>query len=101
MNGWSTRIRQRDDRLMMSAAATLVVDEVMRDGTIRAYPGGLWNTWVPGISTANTFVHAHTVQIDQENNLWVVDQGIEAFGMAPMPGGPKLVQIDLATNQIR
>jgi sugar lactone lactonase YvrE len=85
----------------LSDAVTPVVGEVMKDGTIRAYPGGDWNAWAPGVATDNRFVHAHTVQVDRDDNLWVVDQGNEAFGMPSLPGGPKLVQIDLQSNQVK
>ncbi|CAN5776439.1 hypothetical protein BH18ACI4_BH18ACI4_16390 [soil metagenome] len=48
---------------------------------------------------AETFVSVQSVVVDPRNRLWVLDTGSIKF--APVvPGGPKLVGIDLATNRV-
>jgi hypothetical protein len=77
------------------------VGEVMKDGSIRAFPGGDWNQWTPGASPQNRFVNINSVQVDRQNNLWVVDSASPRFGQPVIAGGPKLVQIDLTTNKVK
>src|SRR3954471_22013244 len=48
---------------------------------------------------ADTFVLVQSVVVDPRNRLWVLDTGSIAFAPA-IPGGPKLIGIDLATNRI-
>lgn len=50
-------------------------------------------------NAADTFVSVQSVVIDPADRLWVLDTGSVNF--APVvPGGPKLVGIDLKTNEI-
>ncbi|WP_404786915.1 L-dopachrome tautomerase-related protein [Altericista sp. CCNU0014] len=81
--------------------ATPSVGEVMPDGSVRAFPGDDWNQWTPGASSQRRFVNVNSVQVDAQNNLWVVDSASPRFGQPVIPGGPKLVQIDLVTNQVK
>lgn len=81
---------------------TISVGEILKDGTIRHYHGGDWNTWSPDHSPENPnrrFVSVNAVHIDAQNNLWVVDPATPRMG-SMVPNGPKLVRIDLATNQV-
>lgn len=80
------------------------------NGNAVAYPNAQINDW-PGRKLPNPnafmdeqanqthFVNVQSVVVDPEDRLWVLDTG------APMlknivPGGPKLVCIDLKTNQV-
>src|SRR5262249_21968067 len=45
-------------------------------------------------------ISVQSVVIDPEDRLWIVDTGSIEFGPTS-PGGPKLVAVDLATNQVR
>src|SRR4051812_32222134 len=46
----------------------------------------------------DTFVSVQSVVVDARNRLWVLDTG--SLEMKPVvPGGPKLVAVDLATNR--
>jgi sugar lactone lactonase YvrE len=80
---------------------TPAVGEVMKDGSIQAFPGGDWNQWTPETSPQERFVNVNSVQVDNQNNLWVVDSASPRFGQPVITGGPKLVQIDLTTNQVK
>ncbi|MGE8127981.1 SMP-30/gluconolactonase/LRE family protein [Methylobacterium sp. NPDC080182] len=72
-----------------------------RDGKAVPYPDAAWNAWKTGDDPAKAFVAVNAIRIGPDGNLWVVDKGASGMGAAPLPGGPKLVQIDLATNAVR
>ena len=75
------------------------VGEATRNGTFKPFPGGAWNEWRPGLPPGDRFVCTHGLHADRENNLWVIDDASPHHG--PMvEGGAKLVQIDLATDQV-
>ncbi|GJE77395.1 SMP-30/gluconolactonase/LRE family protein [Methylorubrum suomiense] len=71
------------------------------DGKPQAYPDTAWNSWKTGDDPAKAFVGANAIRIGPDGDLWVVDKGAAELGGTPLPGGPKLVQIDLATNAVR
>ncbi|GJE54518.1 MULTISPECIES: SMP-30/gluconolactonase/LRE family protein [Methylobacterium] len=72
-----------------------------KNGKPVAYPNEAWNAWKPGEDAAKAFVGVNAIRIGPDGDLWVVDKGAAGFGEAPLPGGAKLVQIDLATNTVR
>jgi sugar lactone lactonase YvrE len=78
------------------------VGEVM-DGKIHAYPDEAWNGYrlanSVGNDAARQFVCAQSVVMDHHDNLWVVDPAAPG-GQAFVPGGVKLVKIDVATNRV-
>ncbi len=85
------------------------VAEVVHGKTV-AYPDAAINDW-PGRKSAdpthytnqqeneNHFVSVQSVVVDPANRLWVLDTGSPLLKNA-LPGGPKLVAIDLTTNKI-
>ncbi len=72
-----------------------------KDGKAVPYPDAGWNAWKSGDDPAKAFVAVNAIRIGPDGDLWVVDKGAPGMGAAPLPGGPKLVQIDLATNTVR
>jgi len=80
---------------------TNAVEEILPDGSRVPYPNEAWNNWRPGESDpAQGFVCVQSVHVDDENRLWVLDPAAPGF-QGPLPGGAKLVQIDLDTNQVQ
>lgn len=74
----------------------------LRDGQLRAFPDAVWNAWTPDAPTpapADAFVCPQSVLVDTLNRLWVLDAASPNLA-GPVPGGPKLVQIDLATDRV-
>lgn len=79
-------------------------------GNAVAYPDAAINDW-PGRKSSdpahyanqqeneNHFVSVQSVVVDPANRLWVLDTGSPLLKNA-LPGGPKLVAIDLNTNKI-
>jgi len=54
---------------------------------------------VPYPPQNNTLVSVQSVVVDPANRLWLLDTGRIEFG-EPVPGGPKLVGVDLATDTV-
>jgi sugar lactone lactonase YvrE len=70
----------------------------LRNGQLYAYPNEQVNRY-DEMNYANTFVSVQSVVVDPAQRLWVLDTGSINMG-PPRPFGPKLVCIDLNTNQI-
>ncbi len=80
------------------------------NGKAVPFPDSMINDW-PGRNTSDPtqykdqqqneshFVSVQSVVVDPANRLWVLDTGSPMLKNA-LPGGPKLVAIDLATNKI-
>ena len=59
------------------------------------------NAWdqTPGESARDHFVSVQSVVVDEEDALWILDPASPYF-RAVVPGGAKLVRVDLATNEV-
>ncbi len=83
--------------------APVSVAEVLPDGSFRPYPDARWNEWrnarANELPVADHFVCVQSIVPDGQGNLWVVDPGAPGNEKI-LPGAPKLVKIDLATNQV-
>jgi sugar lactone lactonase YvrE len=79
------------------------VAEVGRDGQLKPYPDEKWNSWRnaggPAPSPRDHFVCVQSVVADNRGNLWVLDPASPGIDKV-IPGGPKLVRIELATNNV-
>lgn len=75
------------------------VGELKPDGSVVPYPDTALNTWAPGMDPANRFVCVQSVVVDRDGYLWILDPANPQF-KGVVPGGPKLVKVDLATNRI-
>jgi sugar lactone lactonase YvrE len=79
------------------------VAEVMKDGTLRPYPDGRWNAWrnvrADELDPARYWVCVQSVVADGRGSLWVLDPAAPAVD-GLVPGGPKMVRIDLASNRV-
>lgn len=86
-----------------SEDAPVSVAEVLRDGSTRPFPDAAWNGWrnsLKGkVDPATHFVCVQSVVADGRGGLWVVDAGAPNSERV-VPGAPKLVRIDLATNRV-
>jgi len=74
------------------------VAEVMKDGTIIAYPGNTWNEF-DSAHAHDRFVNVNAVHADGAGSLWVVDYAGPRFGPS-IKDAQKLVRIDLSTNEV-
>lgn len=90
------------DRTFISARPELgngPVSELI-DGEPVAYPDRDWNSWKPGQDGGHRFVGVNAIRIGPDGALWVVDRGAAAPGQPQVPGAVKLVQIDVAANEM-
>jgi sugar lactone lactonase YvrE len=70
----------------------------LRNGNEVPYPNAEINKLDPN-RASQTFVSVQSVVVDPRNRLWILDTG--SVKMQPtLPGGPKLVGVDLSTNRI-
>ncbi|MFL6545218.1 MAG: L-dopachrome tautomerase-related protein, partial [Candidatus Udaeobacter sp.] len=67
------------------------------DGQPKPFPNDEWNK--PGGRADSHFVCVQSVIVDDQDNLWVLDPAAPKM-QEIVQGGPKLVKIDLATNQV-
>jgi pimeloyl-ACP methyl ester carboxylesterase/sugar lactone lactonase YvrE len=83
--------------------APISVAEVMKDGSLEAYPDARWNSWrnarANELPVGDYFVCVQSVVADGHGNLWVLDPGAPGNEKI-LEGAPKLVKIDLATNRV-
>jgi sugar lactone lactonase YvrE len=63
------------------------------------FPDDAWNKWTPEADPASTFVCVQSVVADDAGSLWILDPANPWF-QGVVPGGAKLVQVDVATNQV-
>nr|WP_244639611.1 major royal jelly family protein [Aureimonas endophytica] len=79
------------------------VAELGKDGALKPYPDNDWNAWRNAKKDEMTpqqhFVCVQSVVADGRGSLWVLDPAAPAQGYV-VPGGPKLVKIDLKTNAV-
>ncbi len=82
--------------------APISVAEVV-DGEVRPYPNEEWNSWRNArkneISPEDHWVCVQSVVADGQGNLWVLDPAAPASSFI-VENGPKLVRIDLATDEV-
>lgn len=76
------------------------VGEITNGGKVKPYPDRRWNSWNGLPDTAeNSFVCVQSVYVDRDNNLWILDPANPRFE-GVVPGGAKLLQVDLNTNRV-
>ncbi|MCC8396006.1 major royal jelly family protein [Paraburkholderia sp. MMS20-SJTR3] len=83
--------------------APISVGVLTAEGDVRPYPDDRWNSWRNAkrdqLSPHDRWVCVQAMFCDSQNNLWVLDPGAPAQAFV-VPGAPKLVRIDLATDSV-
>ncbi len=70
------------------------------NGEAKPFPNDEWNQWDNKPATAGEhFVCVQSVVVDGNDSLWIVDAAAPLLA-GTVPGGPKLVQVDLATDRV-
>lgn len=77
------------------------VAELKPDGSRTPYPDRFWNAYDGrlGVSPAAQFVCVQSVHVDSADRLWVLDPASPRLA-GVVPGGAKLVEIELATDRV-
>ena len=82
--------------------APISVAEVLPNGSLRPYPDEKWNSW-RNAKAGDMPVDGHFVCVQSvvaaHGALWVLDPAAPGNEKI-LPGGPKLVRIDLATDKV-
>ncbi len=75
--------------------------EITKDGKLHPYPDAEWNGYrsAAPLPPGDHFVCVQAETADGHGHLWVIDPAAPATGFI-VPGGPKLVEIDLKTNKV-
>jgi hypothetical protein len=80
------------------------VAELMPDGSTKPFPDEGWNAWrnarMSEVSPNDHFVCVQSVVADRSGSLWVVDPAAPNAEKT-VKGGPKVVQIDLQSNNVK
>jgi sugar lactone lactonase YvrE len=82
-----------------SPFVTASVEELFEDGRVGPFPNEEWNAWAPDAEAAGVFVCVQSVHVDAADRLWILDAG-SPFLQGVVPGGAKLVQVDLERDEI-
>jgi len=75
------------------------VVEVTSTNSASPFPDMEWNSWKPGEDGKNKWVCVQAVYVDDADNLWVLDPAAPML-TSPVPGGAKLVKIDLRSDRV-
>lgn len=75
------------------------VAELGSDGALLPYPTHDWNVWQAGMDPQEHFVCVQSVVVDANDMLWVLDPAAPMM-KETVPHGPKLVQIDLRSQEV-
>lgn len=100
---WTGVAVSQDDRLFVnfprwSDNVPVSVAEIV-DGIPIPYPNISMNNWRPDKDPATHLICVQSVFVDDKNRLWILDPASPKF-QGVIPGGPKLLQVDLATNTV-
>ncbi|MBD3402175.1 hypothetical protein GF420_04715 [candidate division GN15 bacterium] len=103
-NQWTGLAKAPDGRMFVnfprwSDDVPISVGVLNDDGTVAPYPNDAWNAWEPGRSPTEHFVCVQAVFVDDAGFLWILDPANPKFA-GVVPGGPKLLKVDLATDSI-
>jgi sugar lactone lactonase YvrE len=75
------------------------VAEIAEDSSAKPFPNIEWNQWSESDDPARRFVCVQSVYVDDEDDLWVLDPASPML-RGVVPGGAKLVRIDLSTDSV-
>ena len=78
----------------------ITLGEAMPDGSVKPYPDAETNRPNPKKPQASLF-HVPNGVFDRNDLFWVLDAGLPEGKGAPVPGGAKIVAIDIAQNKVR
>ena len=76
------------------------VAEIGEKGEVSPYPDAEWNNWNPEKPPGKHFICVQSVYVDMENDLWILDPALSIYHGEVVPGGAKLVKVDLSTDQV-
>ncbi|BCB78058.1 L-dopachrome tautomerase-related protein [Phytohabitans flavus] len=101
---WTGVTTARDGRRFVSFPSAegpgLQVAEVVPVGQFVPYPNGKWNQVLDGRDLDTGFVGVNALRIGPDGRLWIVDAGAPGLGQPAVPGGARLIVVDLTLDVI-
>lgn len=82
-----------------SDEVTFSVGELNSDGSVSPFPNEELNNWDASLDPGTQLVCVQSVVVDREGFLWVLDPANPQF-QGVIPGGPKLLKVDLKLNKV-
>ncbi len=70
------------------------------NGQPKAFPDAAWNDFPKSSDPARAFVGVNALRVGPDGQLWIVDKGAPGPGQDVLPGGAKVVVVDLKTNAV-
>ena len=101
---WTGIAVSKDNRIFVnyprwSDQHTISVAEVIDSNKVIPFPDIKWNSWEPSKSPRKHFVCVQSVYMDRDNNLWILDTGLD-IRRGIIEGGSKLLKFDYDSKTI-
>ncbi|MFI6762409.1 L-dopachrome tautomerase-related protein [Micromonospora sp. NPDC050417] len=101
---WSGVTTSGDGRVFVSFPNAdrpgVQVAELSASGQIVPYPDQAWNTPHPGPEAMEAFVQVNGLRIGPDGRLWIIDAGAPGVGSPAVPGGARLIVVNLSTDTV-
>lgn len=101
---WSGVTTSGDGRVFVSFPGAdrpgVQVAELGPDGQVVPYPDEAWNTVRQDNDPTNTFVRVNALRVGPDGRLWIVDAGSAGIGSPAVPGGARLIVVNLSTDTV-
>ena len=102
---WNAVVVDRRGRYIVSAPrwtgyvgpAVAIVDA---QGRLTPYPDAGWNRSASGAGARHRLISVNALHQDARDGLWIVDTGSLALGGTPLPGGAKILHVDLRHDRV-
>jgi len=75
------------------------VSEIKNNGELIPFPNEHLNNWDLEKPAKEYFICVQSVFVDKNNNLWILDTGLDVR-KGIIENGPKLLKVDLPTNKV-
>lgn len=70
------------------------------NGQAKPFPDAGWNDFPNTRDPSHAFVGVNALRIGPDGQLWIIDKGAPGPGQDVLPGGAKVVVVDLKTNAV-
>ncbi|ADU09816.1 major royal jelly protein [Micromonospora sp. L5] len=101
---WTGVTTTTSGRLFVSYPSTdgpgVQVAEALTGGRFAPYPDARWNEVRAEHDPRGRFVHVNALRVGPDGQLWIVDAGAAGLGQPQVPGGARLISVDLDRDQV-
>ncbi|MGC9670534.1 L-dopachrome tautomerase-related protein [Planosporangium sp. 12N6] len=101
---WNAVTTTRDERTFVGFPSAdgpgVQVAEVTSDGGITPYPDESWNAVRDDHNPDGAYVRVNALRTGPDGRLWIVDAGAPGIGAPAVPGGARLIVVDLTADRV-